>query len=67
MKSKILFLKHSLNEDSNQLLKSIVLYEIEIKKSSWVKTVFEFMDQLILSDILKLPKYRKYNKKSLLL
>ena len=47
MKNKIKFLKHSLSEHGNALLKEVIKNEISIKrKTSWTCTVMKYLEEI---------------------
>ena len=46
IKNKLLFLKHSLRNDGNNLLKEIVLFDIQKKESDYAKLVIKYLSDL---------------------
>ena len=70
-KNKIFFLKHALEETSNQLLKEIITQEIEEIKTEWSKVVRRYMNEIgltlnqvqCLSKDLIMKKINNYDEK----
>ena len=46
MKNKILFLKHCFQQNSNKLLKEIMIKDLEKKQTDWVKQVYKYLDKV---------------------
>ena len=49
MKNKILFMKHALTEDRNQLLKSIMTHNISLNDTIWVKKTIQYLQEVELN------------------
>ena len=49
MKNKILFMKHALTEDRNQLLKSIMTHNISLNDTIWVKKTIQHLQEVELN------------------
>ena len=43
VKTKILFIKHALSEDSNQILKTIITEELDSRKTDWSKIISKYL------------------------
>ena len=63
-KTKILFIKHALNEDSNQILKTIISKELETNKTEWSKNALKYIIEfkINLQMIITLDKEKKINE-----
>ena len=49
MKNKLLFLKHCLTDAGNDMLKEIVLEELEKPETNWIKTIKKYLQTMNMS------------------
>ena len=63
MKNKLLFVKHALDDNTNELLKKIMAEQLDKMDTKWIKQVWNYLDILgITPQILTLMKENKIKK-----